>query len=147
MSHLGVQIVIGRLLTDDAFRQRFEEDRSECLARARQYGIDLDEGEASALLEADAALWTKMAARIDSRLRHGGLRANARAPRVLTARERRVLRGVIDGLTNKQIGADVGASEGAVKATLQHLFRKLQVRTRAQLVRVALESRLLQGAR
>jgi FixJ family two-component response regulator len=40
---------------------------------------------------------------------------------------------------HKQIATDIGVSEGAVKATLQHLFRKTHVRTRAQLVRIVIE--------
>jgi len=79
-----------------------------------------------------------MAARIDRRLRQTG-QADEIAP--MTARQQRVLRGIFDGLTNKQIAAQVGATEPAVKATLQQLFRKAHVRTRAQLVRVALEAR------
>lgn len=59
--------------------------------------------------------------------------------RKLTDRERRVLRGVLEGLTNKKIGDEIGVSEGTVKATLQQLFDKTGVRTRSQLVRVALE--------
>src|SRR5262249_8552656 len=59
--------------------------------------------------------------------------------RALTTRERHVLRGIFEGRTNKQIAVDVGASEAAVKSTIQQLFRKTHVRTRAQLVRVVLE--------
>lgn len=57
----------------------------------------------------------------------------------LTAREEQVLQGVLEGLANKEIASRLGASESAVKATLQQLFRKTGVRTRAQLVRIALE--------
>jgi DNA-binding NarL/FixJ family response regulator len=57
----------------------------------------------------------------------------------LTGRECQVLRGVFEGLANKQIAARLGISEGSVKATLQQLFDKTGVRTRSQLVRVALE--------
>jgi DNA-binding NarL/FixJ family response regulator len=57
----------------------------------------------------------------------------------LTDREHRVLQGVFEGLANKEIGVRLGISESAVKSTLQQLFRKTQVRTRSQLVRVALE--------
>jgi DNA-binding NarL/FixJ family response regulator len=57
----------------------------------------------------------------------------------LTEREQRVLRGVVDGLTNKSIADELGVSEGSVKATLQQLFEKTQVRTRSQLVRIAIE--------
>ena len=57
----------------------------------------------------------------------------------LTQREREVLRGVFDGLANKEIAARLSLSESAVKAVLQQLFDKAGVRTRSQLVRVALE--------
>jgi DNA-binding NarL/FixJ family response regulator len=57
----------------------------------------------------------------------------------LTEREQQVLRGVFEGLANKEIGGRLGVSESAVKATLQQLFRKTGVRTRSQLVRVAIE--------
>jgi two-component system, NarL family, nitrate/nitrite response regulator NarL len=57
----------------------------------------------------------------------------------LTARERQVLSFVFEGLANKQIADQLGISESAVKASLQQLFGKTGVRTRSQLVRVALE--------
>jgi DNA-binding CsgD family transcriptional regulator len=57
----------------------------------------------------------------------------------LTARELEVLRLVVQGLTNKEITVRMDISESAVKNTLQHLFAKTEVRTRGQLVRVALE--------
>jgi DNA-binding NarL/FixJ family response regulator len=60
----------------------------------------------------------------------------------MTERQQRVLRGVFEGLTNKEIGFHIGVSESAVKATLQQLFRKTGVRTRAQLVRIVMESSL-----
>jgi len=57
----------------------------------------------------------------------------------LSDRERRVLRHILEGLTNKQIADRLDVSESSVKATLQQLFDKAGVRTRSQLVRVALE--------
>jgi DNA-binding NarL/FixJ family response regulator len=57
-----------------------------------------------------------------------------------TERERQVLAGVLEGLTNIKIGARLGLTEGAVKSTLQQLFEKTNVRTRSQLVRVAVEA-------
>jgi two-component system, NarL family, nitrate/nitrite response regulator NarL len=57
----------------------------------------------------------------------------------LTAREQSVLQGVVDGLSNRKIGNQMGVSESTIKATLQHLFKKAGVRTRSQLVRIALE--------
>lgn len=60
----------------------------------------------------------------------------------LTEREQEVLRGIFEGLSNKEIAAQLGVSESAVKATLQQLFQKTRVRTRSQLVRIALETSL-----
>jgi len=57
----------------------------------------------------------------------------------LTQREQAVLHGVVDGLSNKKIGDQIGVSESTIKAALQHLFKKAGVRTRSQLVRIALE--------
>jgi DNA-binding NarL/FixJ family response regulator len=59
-----------------------------------------------------------------------------------TERERQVLRAVMDGLANKQIGTQLRITDGAVKNAVQRLFHKTGVRTRAQLVHVALERRL-----
>jgi DNA-binding NarL/FixJ family response regulator len=67
---------------------------------------------------------------------------NAAAPRRaqgLTQREQAVLKGVFEGLTNKEIGVRLAISESSVKAVLQQLFEKTGVRTRSQLVRIALE--------
>jgi DNA-binding NarL/FixJ family response regulator len=67
---------------------------------------------------------------------------NAAAPgrtQGLTQREQAVLKGVFEGLTNKEIGARLAISESSVKAVLQQLFEKTGVRTRSQLVRIALE--------
>jgi DNA-binding NarL/FixJ family response regulator len=64
-----------------------------------------------------------------------------RNSQMLTQRERLVLQGVFEGLTNKEIATQLQISEGSVKAVLQQLFDKTGVRTRAQLVRIALERR------
>jgi two-component system, NarL family, nitrate/nitrite response regulator NarL len=57
----------------------------------------------------------------------------------LSERERRILGFILEGLTNKQIADRLDISESSVKAALQQLFDKAGVRTRSQLVRVALE--------
>lgn len=57
----------------------------------------------------------------------------------LTERDRAALRALVDGLSNKEIGERLAVSEAAVKASLQQLFQKLGVRTRSQLVRIALQ--------
>lgn len=65
--------------------------------------------------------------------------AGAEAVPEFTARERQVLRAVFGGQTNKEIAFSLGVSEPLVKAVLQQLFSKTGVRTRSQLVRIALE--------
>ncbi|MGA2590275.1 MAG: LuxR C-terminal-related transcriptional regulator [Bryobacteraceae bacterium] len=57
----------------------------------------------------------------------------------LNARETEVLRLLVQGLANKEIAARMEISESAVKNAIQQLFGKTGVRTRSQLVRVALE--------
>jgi DNA-binding NarL/FixJ family response regulator len=57
----------------------------------------------------------------------------------LNDRELEVLRLVVQGLANKEIATRRGISETTVKNILQQLFRKTSVRTRGQLVRVAIE--------
>jgi two-component system, NarL family, nitrate/nitrite response regulator NarL len=59
--------------------------------------------------------------------------------RPLTTRQREVLRGILDGLANKEIAWKLNTSETAVKAAVQELFHKAGVRTRSQLVRIAIE--------
>jgi PAS domain S-box-containing protein len=62
-----------------------------------------------------------------------------RETQLLSSRETDVLRLLVQGLTNKEIGARMDISESAVKNTMQQLFGKTGVRTRSQLVRAALE--------
>jgi PAS domain S-box-containing protein len=57
----------------------------------------------------------------------------------LNSRETEVLRLLVQGLANKEIAARMEISESTVKNTIQQLFAKTGVRTRSQLVRVALE--------
>jgi DNA-binding NarL/FixJ family response regulator len=57
----------------------------------------------------------------------------------LTDRDRTVLRCILQGLSNREIAGRIGISEGAVKASVRHVCEKLGVRTRSQLVKIALE--------
>ena len=57
----------------------------------------------------------------------------------LSKREVEVLRLLTQGLSNKEIAGKMSISESAVKNALQQLFARSGVRTRSQLVRVALE--------
>jgi DNA-binding NarL/FixJ family response regulator len=144
MSQWGVQLVIGKLLTDDTFRQRFESGGHDTLARLCEQGVELSDVEVAALLDTDPQTWAAVAARIDRRLQinrptRTDKAASWKSYTSLTTRQRQVLRGIFQGLTNRQIGLEIGVSESSVKATLQHLFRKTHVRSRTQLVRTVME--------
>ena len=67
-----------------------------------------------------------------------GVRSKSTGPE-FNDRQRSVLRFVLEGLSNKEIAWKLQISESYVKAILQGLFEKTGVRTRGQLVRVALE--------
>ena len=66
-------------------------------------------------------------------------RTKAQHRAVLTERDKTVLRFVFQGLSNRDIAERLKISESGVKSSLRQLFDKLGVRTRAQLVRIALE--------
>jgi two-component system nitrate/nitrite response regulator NarL len=73
-----------------------------------------------------------------SPVKQAGDTGAATAP-VFNERQRKVLRFVLEGLSNKEIAWRLQISESYVKAILQSLFQKTGVRTRGQLVRVAFE--------
>jgi DNA-binding NarL/FixJ family response regulator len=68
--------------------------------------------------------------------------ASAPQPR-LTQREIDVLAGVAQGLSDKQIAANLFLSESAVKTRLRAIYHKLGLRNRAQAAVFAVESHLL----
>lgn len=73
----------------------------------------------------------------------GGLRGAERpVAETLSARESGVLRGVLEGQSNKEIGAQMEMTESSVKAVLQKLFERAGVRSRSQLVRYAIETQI-----
>jgi DNA-binding NarL/FixJ family response regulator len=50
----------------------------------------------------------------------------------LTERETQILRMVVVGMSNKAIANRLGLGEGTIKSHLRNIYRKLQVRTRAE---------------
>jgi len=50
----------------------------------------------------------------------------------LTERETEILRMVVVGMSNKAIANRLGLGEGTIKSHLRNIYRKLQVRTRAE---------------
>ena len=73
-------------------------------------------------------------------LREGGPAVPGASLSALSAQERKVLALVAEGLTNKQVGAELGLSENTVKNYLVNVFGKLQVRRRAQATAVFVQA-------
>jgi two-component system response regulator DevR len=86
----------------------------------------LDVAAGRSILDPDAT------SRVLRMLRTGNGTDQASDLSVLSAQERRVLALVADGLTNKQVGDQLGLSENTVKNYLVNVFEKLQVKRRAQ---------------
>ncbi|HEV2275196.1 MAG TPA: response regulator transcription factor [Acidobacteriaceae bacterium] len=61
----------------------------------------------------------------------------------LTAREMDVLRCVVRGKSNKEIGADLDISEATVKVHVAHILEKLKVTGRAEAIHVAVRRGLV----
>lgn len=85
----------------------------------------LDVSAGRSILDPDAT------SRVLRLLRGGGTEAGGDLS-ILSTQERRVLALVADGLTNKQVGEQLGLSENTVKNYLVNVFEKLQVKRRAQ---------------
>lgn len=66
--------------------------------------------------------------------------------RPLSIRELQVLRGISDGLSNKEIAVHLGVSTGTVKTHISHIFEKLQVQDRTSAAIMALKRRLFDAA-
>jgi two-component system NarL family response regulator len=66
------------------------------------------------------------------------LAASMRTPK-LTKRERDITRLLVDGKSNKEIGATLGVTEGTVKVHTGHIFKKLGAAGRTEAIRIALE--------
>lgn len=68
-----------------------------------------------------------------------GQRQRHRPDLALEERERTVVLDILGGLSNKQIAEHTGLSTGMVKNIVLRVFTKTGIRTRSQLVRLALE--------
>ena len=74
MSHRNVEIIIGRLLTDEDLRRRFSREPGATLDDFCHKGWELSRCEIDALLSGDDAMWTEMARSIPSKLQRCSLR-------------------------------------------------------------------------
>jgi hypothetical protein len=73
MAQRVVEMLIGRLVTDEAFRSRFLGDPGVVLRDLRDRGLELSPIEIAALAGTDRGLWTMAADRLDPRLQKSRL--------------------------------------------------------------------------
>jgi hypothetical protein len=73
MSHRGVEIVLGRLATDEAMRRRFREAPATALRELLAMGLELSPVELAALESLDAAALHRFAQALDPRLQKATL--------------------------------------------------------------------------
>ncbi len=74
MTQRNVEMLIGRLLTDEELRRRFVGQPEQTLAELCARGYEFSRGEIDALLQIDTDVWTSGAERISSRLQRCSLR-------------------------------------------------------------------------
>jgi two-component system NarL family response regulator len=123
-------------------------------AGARGYLLkNLESGELRTMLDAvargEAAITPAIAARIIAELARGDRAAEpaeAPDPDRLTEREVGVLRGVVEGLRNKEIAGRLGISENTVKFHLRNILDKLHAQSRAEAAARAVREGLLPEA-
>jgi hypothetical protein len=79
--HRSIEILIGKLVTDEDFRQAFHRDPRQALQEASESGLALTDVEIQALLATDQSLWGRIASELDGRLEKASLRhAEERLP-------------------------------------------------------------------
>ena len=75
MTQRVIEIVIGRLATDEAFRTAFLDDPHQTLAELLERGLHLSSAEIAALVATDSGLWEHVAGRVDPRLQKADLKS------------------------------------------------------------------------
>jgi hypothetical protein len=78
LSQRIIEIVIGRLITDEQFRSEFLADPEKTLLDQSERGLVLSRTEIAALMNTDRTLWARTADAIDARLQKASLRNHAR---------------------------------------------------------------------
>jgi hypothetical protein len=69
----SIEVLVGRLITDEAFRAAFIRNRSLALQSFQQAGHELTAMEVAAVLATPAAVWTTAADQVDPRLQKSSL--------------------------------------------------------------------------
>jgi hypothetical protein len=75
-----IEMLIGRLITDEQFRDEFLQHPEQTLLTLRDRGLELSRTEVAALVNTDPTLWARAADTLDPRLQKASLRKEARVP-------------------------------------------------------------------
>jgi len=75
-----IEMLIGRLVTDEEFRSEFIRDPEKTLTELSEQGLELSRTEVAALVSTDPALWTRTADAIDPRLQKASFKTVVRIP-------------------------------------------------------------------
>ena len=75
MSQRNVEMLIGRLLTDEEMRRQFVRMPARAIEDFCRQGWELTNGEMEALAATDATVWSELASRIPSRLQRCSLKS------------------------------------------------------------------------
>jgi hypothetical protein len=78
LSQRTIELLIGRLITDEEFRSEFLKDPEKTLIELNDHGLELSRTEVAALLNTDATLWGRTADAIDPRLQKASFRTVVR---------------------------------------------------------------------
>jgi hypothetical protein len=74
MGQRSVEILIGRLVTDEELRRRFVAEPRQTIRLVQQLGLELTATEVDALLASPLALWESLTAALDPRLQKASLK-------------------------------------------------------------------------
>jgi hypothetical protein len=75
-----IEMLIGRLITDEQFRSEFLQDPEQTLLDLCDRGLELSRTEVAALVNTDHTLWARAADSIDPRLQKASLKNEACVP-------------------------------------------------------------------
>ena len=71
-----IELLIGRLATDEDFRIAFRRDPRRTLSDAAAWGLALSDVEVNAILATDQTLWERIAQELDSRLQKASFKTS-----------------------------------------------------------------------
>lgn len=74
MTQRSIEMIVGRLVTDQAFRETFLRDPGRALVELIEQGIPVSATEMAALAAVDSAIWQRVAGEIDPRLQKASLK-------------------------------------------------------------------------